>query len=100
MKTITVEELQEQLDSIMDDYGKGDDTHYKVVWTDKGVEKAVMLIPHDGPYEETVKQDEEGNLYVELPERLLAKQGWGEGTELNMEVVDGSIILTENKSGE
>jgi hypothetical protein len=93
MKTITVPELEEKLDSIMDDYDKGDDTVYRVELDDG---RAVMLTPFDGPYEETVKEDEEGNLYIELPNRLLAKQGWTEGTELDMDIQeDGSIILKE-----
>jgi hypothetical protein len=68
-----------------------------VVWNDEGVEKCCMMLPFEGPWETTVKEDDEGELLVELPNRLLAKMGWGEGDDLDMKDVDGSIHLTKNE---
>jgi hypothetical protein len=100
MKTITIEEFQDQIEDIMEEFDGGSDQHYKIVWEDDGVEKAVMCIPFDGPWETTVKEDEEGELLVELPNRLLAKLGVSEGDDLDMEVVDGAIHLTKKDGKE
>ena len=92
MKELTIEQLQEQLDDIFDAYEKGDDTLYRIKVEE---DKFVILSPFDGPYEETVKEDKDGNYFVEIPNRLLAKKGWDENTELEMEIENGSIILRE-----
>ena len=97
MKEVTVDEFLEKMDDIMDEYEKGGDEHYLIAYEKDGEVRKVVCTPYDGPYTETVKKDLDGELYVELPPRLLAKQGWGEGTELNMEVIDGAIHLTEVK---
>ena len=92
-KTITVEELQENIEEYIDLYDKGDDTHYLV----KHEGKEFMVIPFDGPWKETVQEDDEGEAFVEIPNRLLSKMGWVEGEEVNMEVKDGQIFLTKKE---
>ena len=37
---------------------------------------------------------ENGDALVELPQDLLDQQGWGEGTVLNIEKIDGQIIIS------
>lgn len=99
MKTLTIKELEEQLEQIMDSYDNGDDSHYKIVWTDdKGTEKAVMLTPYNGPFESVVQQfPDSDDFFVELPPRLLSKQGWDENTQLEMKEENGTIILKEKE---
>ena len=36
-----------------------------------------------------------GEYYVTLPEWVMSEFGWYEGTEVNMEVDGGSIMITE-----
>ena len=36
-----------------------------------------------------------GEYYVTLPEWVMSEFGWYEGTEVNMEVDGGSIVITE-----
>ena len=38
-----------------------------------------------------------GEYYVTLPEWVMSEFGWYEGTEVNMEVDGGSIMITEVK---
>jgi hypothetical protein len=97
MKTLTVDELLEKLDSIFEQYEDGSDECFKIQFTgEDGIEKTVILTPFDGPYQQEVKQLPDGDLFVEIPPRLLAKQGWDENTKLDMNIKeDGSITLTE-----
>lgn len=37
---------------------------------------------------------ENGDAIVELPQDLLDQQGWSEGTVLNIEEIDGQIIIS------
>jgi len=97
MKELTIEEFQDQIEDIMEEFDAGSDEHYKIFWDVDGVVKTAMCVPFDGPWETTVKEDDEGELLVELPNRLLAKMGWGEGDDLDMKDVDGSIHLTKNE---
>ena len=96
MKTITVKELEERIEEIIGDYDRGDDTVYRVETPDG---RYVMFTPYDGPYTETVKE-KDGEMFVELPPRLLAKNGWDENTKLNMELINGAIQLCEDKPNE
>jgi len=41
------------------------------------------------------EEDEEGNLILNFPEELLEAMGWGEGTELDIDVLPGTIVLRE-----
>ena len=44
-----------------------------------------------------VKQNEDGELYIELPPELLDETGWDENTKLVLHVEDdGTIILRES----
>lgn len=40
---------------------------------------------------------ENGDAILDLPDELLKDMGWGEGTVLNIELIDGKIYLTEVK---
>lgn len=40
---------------------------------------------------------ENGDAILNLPDDLLKDMGWGEGTVLNIELIDGQIVLTEVK---
>ena len=40
---------------------------------------------------------ENGDAILELPDELLKDMGWGEGTVLNIELIDGQIVMTEVK---
>jgi bifunctional DNA-binding transcriptional regulator/antitoxin component of YhaV-PrlF toxin-antitoxin module len=40
-----------------------------------------------------LEEDEDGNLIIPFPDELLETLGWGEGTELDIQAVGGSIIL-------
>ena len=40
-------------------------------------------------------EDEEGNVVLEIPDGLLETLGWGEGTELEIDVVGGRIVLQQ-----
>lgn len=91
MIEMTVEELIEKVDSIMDEYGNGSDETY-LIHADTG---DVVLKPYDGPYESTVKETDDGDYFVEIPQRLLSKQGWNENTKLDMTIVNGNIELKE-----
>lgn len=41
----------------------------------------------------TLEEDADGNLILPFPEELLKTLGWGEGTELDIQVVAGSIVF-------
>jgi hypothetical protein len=43
----------------------------------------------------TVKEDENGELYIELSDELMEQMGWGIGTELVWAVEDDKITLRE-----
>ena len=88
---ITVDELQNKLDKICIDFDKGDDTHYKVHLDDG---KCVMLTPYDGPHTAIVQQfPDSDDYFVEIPSRILSKQGWDENTKLEIIMESGAIIL-------
>jgi hypothetical protein len=91
---ISIEQLLKKLDSIVEDYDNGDNTHYRIVMDDG---RAAMMVPHDGPYETTVKEFPDGELYVEIPQRLLSMQGWYQNTQLEMETQGNSIVITKKK---
>jgi bifunctional DNA-binding transcriptional regulator/antitoxin component of YhaV-PrlF toxin-antitoxin module len=39
--------------------------------------------------------DEDGNLVLTFPDELLDAMGWGEGTEISIEAMPGTIIMRE-----
>ena len=47
----------------------------------------------------TVKDtgDGTGDVFIELPPAIVKEKGWTEKTELEMEVIDGAIHLSEKK---
>ena len=50
----------------------------------------------DKEYRLTVKENEDGELYIELPDELMQTFGWSEETSLVwVEQEDGSIVLKE-----
>ena len=43
-----------------------------------------------------IKEDEDGNLYFNIPDEMLESLGWKEGTDLQYIInEDGSIMLTK-----
>jgi len=42
-----------------------------------------------------VKEDEEGELFIELSDELMERMGWTEGTTLVWDIEDDRIILRE-----
>ena len=40
-----------------------------------------------------LKENEDGDLYFELPQEVLDRLGWTIGTELNWSVKDGEVIV-------
>jgi bifunctional DNA-binding transcriptional regulator/antitoxin component of YhaV-PrlF toxin-antitoxin module len=45
-----------------------------------------------------VEVDEHGDLLVPIPKEMLEELGWTEGQEVDMEWVDGKIIVTKVSS--
>jgi hypothetical protein len=45
----------------------------------------------------TVKESEDGELYIELSDELMEQMGWTEGTTLGWVVENDKIILREEK---
>lgn len=86
-----VDEMQNSLGDIFDHLA-GDDTKY-LIHSPMG---DVVMLPYDGPYKSVI-EEHEGEHFVKLPDRLVAKKGWNENTKLNMEVVDEAIHLTEEQ---
>jgi bifunctional DNA-binding transcriptional regulator/antitoxin component of YhaV-PrlF toxin-antitoxin module len=43
----------------------------------------------------TCSEDEEGNVILDIPEELLETLGWGEGTNLDISALPGTIVLRE-----
>ena len=43
----------------------------------------------------TCSEDEEGNVILDIPEELLEALGWGEGTNLDISALPGTIVLRE-----
>ena len=43
----------------------------------------------------TCSEDEEGNVILDIPEELLEALGWGEGTNLDISALPGTIMLRE-----
>lgn len=46
-----------------------------------------------------LKEDENGDLVLEFPDELLDSMGWGEGTELEIDVFAGRLVLRETAKG-
>ena len=46
-------------------------------------------------YITTCSEDEEGNVILDIPEELLEALGWGEGTNLDISALPGTIVLRE-----
>ena len=46
-------------------------------------------------YITTCSEDEEGNVILDIPEELLEALGWGEGTNLDISTLPGTIVLRE-----
>jgi bifunctional DNA-binding transcriptional regulator/antitoxin component of YhaV-PrlF toxin-antitoxin module len=45
----------------------------------------------------TCSEDEDGNVVLDIPEELLEALGWGEGTNLDISALPGTIVLREVK---
>jgi bifunctional DNA-binding transcriptional regulator/antitoxin component of YhaV-PrlF toxin-antitoxin module len=86
---ITIEELQERIDDIVEEYNKGDDTEYIISHDGK----EVMLTPFNGPWTETVIENDEGDLILPLPDRLCAKLGLEIGDDLEFDVTDDGVKM-------
>jgi antitoxin component of MazEF toxin-antitoxin module len=43
----------------------------------------------------TCEEDEEGNLILAFPDELLEAMGWGEGTQIDINVLPNTIVLRE-----
>ena len=43
----------------------------------------------------TCSEDEDGNVFLEIPEELLDAMGWGEGTDLDISAIGERIIIRE-----
>ena len=43
----------------------------------------------------TCSEDEDGNVVLDIPEELLEALGWGEGTNLDISALPGTILLRE-----
>ena len=41
----------------------------------------------------TCSEDEDGNVVLDIPEELLEALGWGEGTNLDISTLPGTIVL-------
>jgi bifunctional DNA-binding transcriptional regulator/antitoxin component of YhaV-PrlF toxin-antitoxin module len=46
----------------------------------------------------TVKQDENGDCYIELPAAFLEKSGWKEGDVLEYDVMVGTLFITNTSA--
>lgn len=88
MEKLTIPELEERIDDILAAYDEGDDTAYLI---EDGERQAYML-PYDGPYTETVQQDENGEYYVQIPKRICAKLGLSEGDEVEFNIEDDNCL--------
>jgi len=98
MIELTIKQLEESLDQIIESYDNGGNEHYCIVWEDENKEvKRVMLIPYDGPYSATIQEDSEGNAVVELPQRIISKFDLKEGDEFDVEVEDGAVKFIPKK---
>ena len=45
----------------------------------------------------TCSEDEDGAIILDIPEELLEALGWGEGTNLDISTLPGTIVLREVK---
>lgn len=95
MEVITVKDIPNRIDAIIESYNKGSDNVYKVV-NDEG-EYLSMIAPFDGPWTETIKEDSEGESYINLPERIINKYNLKEGDSLEMDVKDNCIVIKLTK---
>ena len=43
----------------------------------------------------TCSEDEDGSIILDIPEELLEALGWGEGTNLDISALPGTIVLRE-----
>ena len=93
MNTLTIQELQDQIEEICKKYDEGDETHY-LIKNDNGED--CMLVPFDGPWTGTVEEDQEG-FFVTLPQRLVAKMGWKMDDLIEIEELDGTLILKRSE---
>jgi bifunctional DNA-binding transcriptional regulator/antitoxin component of YhaV-PrlF toxin-antitoxin module len=48
----------------------------------------------------TCEEDEEGNLVIPFPDELLNALGWGEGDELELQVLADSVRFSKVAAGE
>ena len=46
------------------------------------------------------EEDEEGNLVLTFPDELLESLGWGEGDELEVQIVGDGLVFRKVASGE
>lgn len=95
MEVIHCDDVPDRIDAIIESYNKGSDDVYKVV--NDGGGTLAMLTPFDGPWEETIKEDDEGNHYINLPERILSKYNLKEGDSLDIDVKDNCIVIKLTK---
>ena len=47
-------------------------------------------------YNETVEENEEGELILPIPVELLSQMGWDETTTLEWEIMEGKVYLKES----
>jgi hypothetical protein len=62
--------------------------HKKIKWN-------AMTITNKSPYYTQVDVDEDGNLVLPLPDKLLQDLGWTTDTEVEFEVFDDYFTLRE-----
>jgi hypothetical protein len=43
----------------------------------------------------TCEEDEDGNLILPFPEELLNSMGWGDGTNLDLDIIGDRLIIRE-----
>ena len=92
MQKLKITELQDRLEDIFGLYDKGDDTKYLI-------DGSVVLVPFEGPWTETIKETEDGDLFVEIPQRLLSKLGIDINDELDI-TTDGTNIIIKKVENE
>jgi len=88
---LSVEEVVEQLDGIMESYGEGSDQLYLIDLEGDG-KRRVVLSPYDGPYQAKVEKLEDEYI-VRLPERIIAKSGLKYDEEVEIICEKNSIIV-------
>lgn len=96
MMKLTVKDIEETpiIDEIMEQYGKGDNTHYKIV--DEDGEALAVLTPFDGPWESVLEDvgDGSGDGMLSLPQRICSQLGLQAGDDVQIiPREDGSIEI-------